>query len=159
MDTDTTRQQEAALAMERVQETIASIIKGLKPKEPDPEILVNAELQRKGVPRFNTLPIKTPKAITKEVCAWLAQINLDIDAAEISTIRNHCAWLFELVHKLIGEREQVEQEAKQWKSIADGMLVEWMKATMGLKGEPLGRKAVFTGADGGAPDIATRIQL
>lgn len=159
MDANTKISEEATLALLRVQETINNLVSGFKPKEPDPETLVNAELQKQGVPRFNTLPIKTPKAITEDVRLWLAKVDQDITAAEHTEIRNHAAWLFDLVHQLVAEREQVEVEANQWKSVADGMLVQWMKATMGLRGEPLGRKAHFTGADGGAPDIATRITL
>lgn len=108
--------------------------------KPSIEDQVNAEIKKKGGIRPKDFPIQTANCVTQDVSAWLSKIEPQIKTAEQSEMKNHAEWLFDLVSALIHERAQADSEISRWKSVADSMLVEWMKTTHGFKGVPMGRK-------------------
>jgi len=128
-----------------------NISNSAKPIPQDPEELIEAEIKKKGGSKFTEAPT-TPNSINNEVADWLNAIEPEIRSGQSENMANHANWLFDLCMALINERAQVDADLSKVKQIADWMMMEWMRTTMGLKGEPMGRKMKVQEWDGGSPD-------
>lgn len=123
------------------------IINGLNQKTAEQK--VEAELARQGATRLKNIPLQTPNLITPEILEWISHIQNTINDEPDSTAKNHSIWLLDVVNNLIAQQAIQEDETKRWRTLADGMLIEWMKSTMGIRGEPLGRARQCDKLDGG----------